>query len=269
MGKTKTAFIGEDIEDKNEKKHEKAAKGKEEKVHLAGLKGGQRVKVVEAAPTEEKPVFEEGAAPTSSKAETKKKFVEKIRSKKYQEAKAKIDREKFYKIPDAVKFVKEMSYSKFDGTMELHIVLKKAGISAQVTLPHTAGREKKVEIADDATIEKLKAGKIDYDVLIATPAMMPKLVPFAKLLGPKGLMPNPKNGTLVADPKKAKVGGNSINLKTEKEAPLIHTVIGKNSQKDAEIVENTEAILNALGGSKQIVKAYMKSTMSPSVKLAV
>lgn len=281
MGKTKTAFVSEQGEDKQSLasrgpgKHEKASKGKEEKVHLAGLKGGQRVKVVEAAPTEETPVFEasgpEGLRPggegAETKAETKKKIVEKVRSKKYQEAKAKIDREKFYKIKDAVKFVKEMSYSKFDGTMELHIVVKKAGISAQVALPHAAGREKKVEIADDKTIENLKAGKIDFDILIATPAMMPKIVPFAKLLGPKGLMPNPKNGTLVSDPKKAKAGGNSLNLKTEKEAPLIHTVVGKNSQKDEEIVENTEAILNALGGSKQIVKAYMKSTMSPSVKL--
>jgi large subunit ribosomal protein L1 len=283
MGKTKTAFVGEEpAEDKNRQKHQKTAKSKEEKIHLAGLKGGQRVKIVEAAPTEEKPVFEasgpedlrpggKGSPQAQEEGEkSKKKIVEKIRSKKYQEAKAKVDREKFYKPKEAVKFVKEMSYSKFDGTMELHIVVKKAGISAQVTLPHSAGREKKVEVASDATVEKLKAGKIDFDVLVATPEFMPKLVPFAKVLGPKGLMPNPKNGTLVTDPKKAKsFSGNSLNLKTEKEAPLIHTVIGKNSQKDEEIVENTEAILTALGGAKQIVKAYMKSTMSPSIKLAV
>ena len=208
MGKTKTAFIGE-AEDKNKEKHEKSSKGKEEKVHLAGLKGGQRVKIVEAAPTEEKPVFEEGrqAAPSEVKSETKKKVVEKVRSKKYQEAKAKIDREKFYKIPDAVKFVKEMSYSKFDGTMELHIVVKKTGTGAQVTLPHAAGRVKKVEVASDDTVTQLQQGKIDFDVLIATPAMMPKIVPFAKLLGPKGLMPNPKNGTLSKRPKKSKSWG--------------------------------------------------------------
>jgi large subunit ribosomal protein L1 len=269
MGKTKTAFVGE-TDDKNEKKHEQASKGKEEKVHISGLKGGQRVKVVEAAPTEEAPVFEEGATPSETESKTKKKIVEKIRSKKYQDAKSKVDREKFYKLKEAVKFVKEMSYSKFDGTMELHIIVKKTGTSAQVTLPHMAGREKKVEIASDETVEKLKAGKIDFDVLVATPAMMPKLVPYAKLLGPKGLMPNPKNGTLVTDPKKAKgFSGNSVSLKTEKDAPLIHTVVGKNSQKDEEIVENAEAILNALGGAKQVVKAYMKSTMSPSIKLQI
>ena len=281
MGKTKTAFVS-DIDSKagkssEEKYREKRAKkesldsARDQKIHIAGLKGGQRIKIVGAAPTEEAPVFEGGkvSTETPSSAKASKDLREpKVRSKKYQEAKAKIDREKFYKIKDAVKFVKEASYSKFDGTMELHIVVKKTGVSAQVTLPFPAGREKKVEIATDATVEKLKAGKIDFDVLVATSEMMPKLVPFAKLLGPKGLMPNPKNGTLVTDPKKAKVSpGNSVTLKTEKEAPLIHTVVGKNSQKDEEIVENTQVILNALGGTKQVVKVYMKSTMSPSVKL--
>ena len=104
--------------------------------------------------------------------------------------------------------------------------------------------------------------------MIATPEMMPKLVPFARLLGPKGLMPNPKNGTLVNDPKKAtSFSTATVTLKTEKEAPLIHTVVGKNSQKDEEIVGNVEAILKVFGGSKQIVRAFVKSTMSPSVKL--
>jgi ribosomal protein L1 len=83
-------------------------------------------------------------------------------------------------------------------------------------------------------------------------------------------MPNPKNGTLVPDLKKAKsFSTGAVTLKTEKEAPLIHTVIGKNSQRDEEIVENAEAVLKALGGSKQIVRAFIKSTMSPSVKLSL
>ena len=261
MGKTKTAFVGTEVDDKNKQKHEKARKGDAEKVHISGLKGGQRVKIVEAAPVEPEKEAE-------AEKKTSKKVVEKIRSKKYQDVKSKIQPGKTYPVKDAIKLVKETSYSKFDGTMELHLVVKKAGANAQVTLPHAAGREKKVEIAGDETIEKLKAGKIDFDVLVATPDMMPKLVPFARLLGPKGLMPNPKNGTLVSDPKKAKgFSTGTVVLKTEKEAPLIHTVIGKNSQKDGEIAENTDAILKAFGGSKQIVKAYMKSTMSPSVKL--
>lgn len=251
--------------DKNQEKQKQAHKSGEGKVHISGTKGGARVKVIEAIP-------EEKTELQSDKAVEKKesKVVEKIRGKKYVEAKNKIDREKLYTVSEAIKLVKEGSYSKFDGTMELHMVVKKAGITANLTLPHSAGRDKKVEIADDATIEKLRNGKIDFDILVATAAMMPKLVPFARLLGPKGLMPNPKNGTLISDPKKLKsFSAASVTLKTEKEAPLIHTVVGKNSQSDKEIVDNIEAIFKALGGSKQITRAFLKSTMSPSVKLAI
>ncbi|HKB88523.1 MAG TPA: 50S ribosomal protein L1 [Patescibacteria group bacterium] len=263
MGKMKTALVGE--ENKNKKKQDQAHKADESKVHVAGLKGGQRVKVVDAAVTEEAPIIDEGAKKT-----TDKKIIEKVRGKKYIEAKAKFDREKSYKVSEAVKLVKSASYSKFDGTMELHIVVKKTGTVTQVALPFQAGRQKKVEIADEDTVKKLQAGKVDFDILVSTADMMPKLVPFARLLGPKGLMPNPKNGTLVADLKKAKAyGAGSVTLKTEKEAPLIHTVVGKNSQKDEEIIENTEAVLKALGGAKQIVRVFIKSTMSPSVKIQV
>ncbi|MDP1710273.1 MAG: hypothetical protein Q8L28_01530, partial [bacterium] len=168
------------------------------------------------------------------------------------------------------KLVKNASYSKFDGTMELHMIVKKVGMSVQVSLPHQGGREKRVEIATEKTIEELKTGKINFDILIATPDMMPKLVPFAKILGPRGMMPNPKNGTLVPDAKKAKdFSASSVTLKTEKEAPLIHTIVGKVSQKDSELKENIQAIFKALGGNDQILKVYLKSTMSPSVKVAI
>lgn len=254
-------------DNKNEQKQKQAHKAEEGKVHVAGLKGGQRVKVVEAAPVETS-----STETTEGQGNTKqvKKIVEKIRSKSYLAAKSKISREKLYTVLEAVKLVKESSYSKFDGTMELHLIVKKVGTSASLTLPHSAGREKKVEIADDTTVEKLKGGKIDFDILVASPVMMPKLVPFARLLGPKGLMPNPKNGTLVADPKKLKsFSASTVTLKTEKVAPLVHTVVGKNSQADSEIADNVEAVFKALGGSKQIERAFLKSTMSPSVKVAL
>lgn len=204
------------------------------------------------------------------KAEKQKKIVEKVRSKKYVESKHKVEAGKIYDAKAAIKLVKELSYSKFDGTIELHLVMKKIGSSIQITLPFAAGRVKKVEVATDETIEKLKAGKIDFDILVSTPDMMVKLVPFAKILGPRGMMPNPKNGTLITDPKKAKsFSAAQITLKTEKEAPLIHTVLGKVSQKDEEIAANLDMILKAFGGSKQIVRGFIKSTMSPSVKLQV
>ena len=193
-----------------------------------------------------------------------------VRGKKWQTAKSKMNTTKVYELTEALKLVKENSYSKFDGTMEMHVEVKKIGTSANVTLPFSAGKAKKIEIADDKTLLKLKTGKIDFDVLLATPEIMPKLVPFARLLGPKGLMPNPKNGTLVTDPKAAKASsGNSVTLKTEKEAPLIHTTFGKVSQKDAELTENALVILKALGAGKQIVKVYIKASMGPAIKIAI
>lgn len=254
----KTAAVGEN---KNEKKQSQAHKASENKVHLAGLKGGQKVKMVDT----------ESVLPESTDTNTSKKATkEKVRSKKYHESKAKIETGRAYSTEQAIKLVKETSYSKFDGTMELHLVVKKVGTSVQVNLPHSAGRTKKIEVASDETIEKLKKGTINFDILVATADMMPKLVPFARLLGPKGLMPNPKNGTLVADAKKASnFSAGTVTIKTEKEAPLVHTVVGKNSQDDAEIKANIETILKSLGGSRQIVKAYIKSSMSPSVKIAL
>ena len=265
MGKTKTKFVGGD---ETKEKHKKAQKDDTKKIHLSGLKGGQRVKMVEAAPSEEAPIMNDGVKVTDARIKSKK--VEHVRGKKYVEAKSKLDHEKFHKISEAVALVKKASYSKFDGTMELHLVVKKVGTSVQVSLPHQAGRVKKIEIANDDTIARLKEGKIDFDVLVATPDIMPKLVPFARLLGPKGLMPNPKNGTLVNDPKKLKSFSTAmITLKTEREAPLVHTVVGKVSQKDEEIVENIDAVLKALGGDKQISRAFVKATMSPAVKIKI
>lgn len=191
-----------------------------------------------------------------------------MRSKKYQETKAKLDSNKSYSVADVIKRLKEITFVKFNETLELHLNVKKQGLSVNVTLPHQAGKEKKIEIASDATIGKLESGKIDFDVLLATPEMMPKLVKFAKILGPKGMMPNPKNGTLIKKAEDAKNFSNSMSIKTEKEAPLIHTSFGKLSQKEEDLVENANAILDAVN-RKQIIKAYMKSTMSPSLKISI
>ena len=253
-------------ENKNKEKSEKAHKTEADKVHLSGLQGGQRVKMVGAEEPNETVTNAEGEIVKKGE----KKIVEKVRGKKYVEAKKKFDSSKAYTMAEAIKLVKETSYSKFDGTVELHMIVKKSGISASIVLPHQAGKTKKVEIASDETVEKLKSGKIDFDVLVATPTMMPKLVPFARLLGPKGLMPNPKNGTLVPDAKKAQsFSTGTVALKTEKEAPLIHTVIGKVSQDNKELTENLEAIFKAFGSGKQIDKVYIKATMGPSIKVKV
>ena len=192
-----------------------------------------------------------------------------IRSQRYRSAKAKVDKQKLYPVNEAVKLVKETSYSHFNGTVELHLVVKKTGISEIVELPHLAGREKKVEIASDTTVEKLKKGKIDFDTLLATPEMMPKLVPFARILGPKGLMPNPKTGTLIKKASDAKsFSQNKVAVKTEKEAPLIHLAVGKVDQDQKELVENIEAVITAISKPK-IIRAYISPSMGPSIKIEV
>lgn len=283
MGKTKTAVItgmpdekltGKAAYEAKRQKKEVAKKKlesekKKKQITKVGLKGGERIKTVEAGPIVEEAKKEEEIKKVTLKPKT--------RGKKYKAAKAKIDKTKFYKLANAIKLIKETSYSSFNGTVELHLTVKKEGLSVNVELPHTFGKTKKIEIANNKTIEKLKkasgpkgsgpAGKVDFDVLLATAEMMPKLVPFAKILGPKGLMPNPKNGTLIKDKADAKkFSANTLNIKTERKVPLIHTAVGKVNQKDNELEENAESIIAAVG-TRQIVKAYLTSTMSPSVKL--
>jgi large subunit ribosomal protein L1 len=265
MGKTRTAVIGETPKPTKKQKRAKKKSLKEEKgVRIPGLKGGERVVAVSAEPA---PIKKD-----EERLEKKEEKVKppKVRGKKYKEAKAKIDKNKLYPLSEAVKLVKETSYSSFNGSVELHLVVKKQGLSAKVALPYSTGKEKKVEVANEKTIEKLKKGKIDFDVLLATPDMMPKLIPFAKILGPKGLMPNPKAGTIIKDLSEVTKlkSAKSLNLKTEKKAPLTHTLVGKVDQKDKELVENIKTIIEAIG-KHQILKAYLAATMGPSVKISL
>lgn len=266
MGKTKTAFISEAAGEKSGKEaYEEKRKRKEEEAKKAqvtgvGLKGGERIKVISG-----EAIVEES---TQEKKETKTKKV-RVRGKKYKEALTKIDKSKTYPLVKALELIKETSYTKFDATVELHLTLRKENVSADVVLPYSGGKQKKIEIVDDATIEKLKAGKVDADILLATSDMMPRLVPFAKILGPRGLMPNPKNGTLIKDKKDAeKFSGNNVRIKTEKKQPIIHVSVGKISQKTEELKANIQAVLDAVN-PKIIERAYVSATMSPSVKLTL
>lgn len=281
MGKKKIVIVGEEpiksskpetgdqqpkIEDrktKAESRQQKTENREVKEIKIAGTRGGQKIKIVEAEPiktSEEK----------ESKEEKKSTKKVKVRGKKYLAAKAKIDATKFYPLTEAIKLVRETSLSKFVGNLEAHILIKQPGDFGEVKLPYFKGKAKKVVIADEKIVEEIKAGAINFDILLASPKIMPKLVPLAKILGPKGLMPNPKNGTLIENPEKAvdRFGGNEIKVRSEKKIPVIHLVLGKLDQKDEELKENVETLLKIFGPG-QLLKLVLKATMGPAVKIKV
>jgi len=202
------------------------------------------------------------------KKEAKKEIVPKVRGKKWQTAKKKVKKGKLYPLDEAIKLAKDTSFSSFVGSLEAHIMTKVGAINMHVALPHSTGKERRVVVATDQVVENIKAGKIEFEVLLASPKIMPKLVPFARILGPKGLMPNPKNNTLIDDPEKMakSFSGNKIKIKSEKKAPVIHIALGKLSQPEKELAANMQAVLKALD-DKKIQSVFLKATMGPAIKI--
>ncbi|HSW89852.1 MAG TPA: hypothetical protein VLH19_03180 [Patescibacteria group bacterium] len=207
-------------------------------------------------------------AATEEKAATNKRQGQSGRSKRYQEAHGKVDRLKLYKLKDAVELLKSLPAPKFDASVEAHLVLREIVAALDVEFPFSTGKKLNVRIFDDATVEELTKGLTNFDVLLATPKDMGKLTKFAKLLGPKGLMPNPKNGTLSNDPtiRKKQLEGGMTTVKGEKKSPLMHVVIGKLSMDTSELVANVENLLKTLGQGKAF-KLSICSSMSPGIKV--
>ncbi|MBI2597100.1 50S ribosomal protein L1 [Candidatus Daviesbacteria bacterium] len=206
----------------------------------------------------------------------------KPRSKKYQQATKDLDRSKTYPLNEAVDLVKKHSFSAFTGTLEAHILTIQTGLRGLVSLPYASGKKLRILAyeGDDETIENISKGKIDFDLIVTTPAGMPKLAKVARILGPKGLMPNPKSGTIVTDLKKAvesfqagkteyKQSLNSSlrsEYKTEAKAPVIHLGLGKLNQPTEELSANIKTLLQTIGKSR-IKKVSLSPTMGPSIKL--
>ncbi len=224
-------------------------------------------------------VADENEASTEEKqsaeiVEADKKVVKKApsvraRSKRYISHRAQVDKTRMYDSFAAIELIKKLSYSKFDGTITLDGVTREVGPQATVTLPHSTGKSVRVAIASDEVIAAIEAGTIDFDVLVSSPQFMGKLAKLARTLGPKGLMPNPKNGTLTPNPeaKKKELEKGALSIKTEKKSPVIHVSIGKTTMESKNLVENLNALLVALKG--RLLKASISASMSPSVKVQV
>jgi large subunit ribosomal protein L1 len=219
--------------------------------------------------------------------------------KKRKAANAKVDANKAYSLKDASALVKEVNTTKFDASVDLHIRLgvdpKKAdqAIRGTVTLPHGTGKTKKVLVlcgpdkeaeakgagADfvglDEFVQKIEGGWTDVDVIVATPAVMPKIGRLGKILGPRNLMPNPKTGTVTNDVAAAvnEVKGGKIAFKVDK-AGIIHASIGRVSFTPDKIAGNAQEFINAIIKAKPSTAkgTYLKgltmaSSMSPGLAI--
>lgn len=167
-------------------------------------------------------------------------------------------------LAQAIDLVKKNSFSKFDGTVEVILNVTDKNLQGNVTLPHGTGKQIRVRIADEALISN---PVIDFDILVASPDMMPKLAKIAKILGPKGLMPNPKNGTISENPEElVKTLSSSLSWRSQPDFPIIHSVIGKVSFENKKLEENFAALIKSVGKEK-IKSVFLKPTMGPSVTL--
>lgn len=215
---------------------------------------------------------EESSEKPAKKAK-KEKFAKakvKAESKRHKENQILVSKTQSYSLDQALETLKKFKTSKFDETVELHINTREKGISGQVVLPHGTGKTLVIKIADDTILGEVAKGKINFDVLVATPQMMPQLARVAKILGPRGLMPNPKNGTIAENPEEAvkKLSGGQVSYKTENDAPIIHAIVGKVSFEDNKLKDNVKTFLSSVGNEK-IASVTLKSTMSPAIRLSL
>ncbi len=219
--------------------------------------------------------------------------------KKYRAAFEKVEPEKRYDLADAITLLKDIAFANFDETVELTMWLgvdpRKADqlVRGTLVLPNGLGTEKTVAViavgdqakeAEDAgadfvggddLVEKIKGGWLEFDALITTPNMMGKVGPLGRVLGPRGLMPNPKTGTVTMDVAKAveETKAGKVEYRVDKTG-VIHTPVGKVSFENDKIEQNTRALINAVMKAKPttskgryVKKINLAATMSPGILL--
>lgn len=294
-----TAKAAEAEEVKETKAAEKPA---EESFAKSGKKSKKHIEEVKAE--EERQARKAEKAEKDAEAEKKPKgeapkvrpLLER-RGKKYQEAHKLIEKGKTYSLKDAVALATKTSPVKFDATLEAHVRLgvdprqADQNIRATIVLPNGNGKTVRVAVfapldeakkakaagadiaEDDEFLKRLEKGDIDFDVLISTPQYMPKLGKFARTLGPKGLMPNPKAGTVTTDVEKAvkEAKAGKVEYRVDKQS-IVHIGLGKVSFGADKLLENATAFFDSLKSQRpasikgQYVKSvYLTTSMGPSV----
>ena len=221
------------------------------------------------------------------------------RSKSYRAAAEKIDADTLYAPLQAVRLAKETSTTKYDGTVEVAMRLgvdpRKADqmVRGTVNLPHGTGKTARVLVfatgeraeqataagadivGDDALIDEVNKGRLDFDAVVATPDMMGKVGRLGRVLGPRGLMPNPKTGTVTPDVAKAvsDIKGGKIEFRVDRHANL-HFIIGKTSFSEAQLAENYAAALEevlrlkpASSKGRYLKKVTVSTTMGPGIQV--
>lgn len=198
-----------------------------------------------------------------------KRVVSKGRSKKYKAMAKMVKKDTLHTIEEAVTVLASLAKSTKLKTVELHLNTRETGLKGELKLSHSTGKEVKVAIFSDKVAAEINAGKINFDILLATPADMPKLAKFARVLGPKGVMPNPRSGTITDNPEKRAAeltAGGTLTYKTEAKFPIIHLNLGPISQNSADLVDNINDSIKGIGLGK-IKSAFLTCTHTPSVKL--
>ncbi len=303
--------VVEGVEEAHEQLHDKAADKLDDAEEHFAKAGKRSEKAVKAAEEEAERQARKEAGDTTPQdgavANIEKGPAPKTRplaerkGKAYKKVAAKVDKSKVYSLADGIKLATETATTKFDSTVEIHVRLgvdpKQAdqNIRTTVVLPNGTGKTIRVAalVGEDMEADAKKAGadfageseimpmlekeNLDFDVLIATPQYMPKLGRFARLLGPRGLMPNPKAGTVSANPteaiKEAKAG--KVEYRVDKQGN-VHLGIGKVSFGADKLVENANVFVSSLKAAKPttlkgnyIISASVSTTMGPGIKVNI
>ena len=280
----------EAIETTNDTKENFAKSGKRSKKHIEEVKAEEERQARKAeAPEAPKP---KGATPIT------RPRIER-RGKKYQAAAKLIDSTKVYSLKDAIDLAIKSKVVNFDATLEAHVRLgvdprqADQNIRTTLVLPHGNGKTVRVAVfapldicktaksagadiaEDEEFLRRLDKGTIDFDILISSPQYMPKLGKYARLLGPKGLMPNPKAGTVTTDIEKAvkEAKAGKVEYRVDKQS-IVHIGLGKTSFTPQQILENAEAFLESLKNQKPaslkgtyVKSVYLTTTMGPSIQI--